>query len=147
LSNLLAWVKRKPLAPFEGKPAGYRCVEKTLLVLGLALREVERVLFTEDGSRSFSDYLVNSSLTLVDLDDTMAGCNTLLHDVGLHNVEEPESDDVTASGPGYVPSECLETFFMFSHFSCREDLSTDAGEQIPKPGVNGGPPQKNKAVQ
>lgn len=145
-------MKRKPLAPFEGKPAGYRRVEKTLLVLGLALRELERVLFTEDDSGSFPDYLVNSSLTLVDLDNTMGGCNALLHDVGLHNVQEPESDDgvdphVTASGPGYVPSECLETFFMFNHSSCREDLRTDAGEQIPKPGVNGGPLQKNKAVR
>jgi hypothetical protein len=47
LGNVLSWVKGNPLRSFEGKAAGYRRVEKALLVIGLTLREMDRVLFTD----------------------------------------------------------------------------------------------------
>lgn len=81
LVNVLAWIKGNPLAPFQGKPAGYLRVEKTLLVLGLTLRELDRVLFSEDGSAHFPDYLQDSPLTLVHLDKAIHGCKALLSTV------------------------------------------------------------------
>ena len=93
LGNVLSWVKGKPLRSFEGRAPGYRRVEKALLVIGLTLREMDRVLFTDgDDARKLPDYINNSLLNLVDLDKAMEGCNDLLQEVGL-NKSLPELED------------------------------------------------------
>ena len=62
-------------------------MEKTLLVLGLAMRELHQVLFTdEDDSLNFLDYVKNSPLTISDWTKAIEGCEALLHDVGADNI-------------------------------------------------------------
>ena len=101
LGNVLSWVKGNPLRSFEGKAAGYRRVEKALLVIGLTLREMDRVLFMDgDDARKLPDYINKSLLTLVDLDKAMEGCNDLLQEVGLNkSLPEPEDGSNTIAEP------------------------------------------------
>ena len=101
LGNVLSWVKGNPLRSFEGKAASYRRVEKALLVIGLTLREMDRVLFTDgDDARKLPDYINKSLLTLVDLDKAMEGCNDLLQEVGLNkSLPEPEDGSNTIAEP------------------------------------------------
>lgn len=82
--SVLTWVKGKPLAIFEGQAPGYCRIEKTLLVLGLAMRELHRVLFTdEDDSLDFPDYVKNSPFTISDWTKAIEGCEALLSDVPI----------------------------------------------------------------
>jgi len=82
LANVLSWVKGNPLAAFGGKPTRYRRVERTLLVLGLTLRELDRVLFTEnEDSWLHLEYLKNSPLMLKHLDKAVEECNVLLRTI------------------------------------------------------------------
>jgi hypothetical protein len=101
LGNVLSWVKGKPLSSFDGKAPGYRRVEKALLVMGLTLREMDRVLFSDpDDAGNLSDCINNSLLTLVDLDKVVEGCNDLLREVGLDEpVTEPEEEANTIAEP------------------------------------------------
>jgi hypothetical protein len=101
LGSVLSWVKGKPLASFEDKAPGYRRVEKALLVIGLTLREMERVLFTdEDDARALPDCIKNSLFTLADWDKAVEGCNDLLREVGLDkSVPEPEEEANTITEP------------------------------------------------
>jgi hypothetical protein len=83
-ANVLSWVKGNPLAAFQGKSARYCRVEKTLLVLGLTLRELDRVLFTEEAdSLAHTEYLKNSPLMLKYLDKAVEGCNALLRKISI----------------------------------------------------------------
>ena len=112
LGNILSWVKGNPLALFEGKPAGYRRVEKTLLVIGLALCEMDWVLFTdEDDSRDYPDCIRNSPFTLLDWDKVVEGCNDLLRAVGLKKpISEPGDEGnavVEPSASRYVLRESI----------------------------------------
>ena len=85
LGNVLSWLKGNPLRSLEGKAPGYHRVEKALLVMGLTLREMDQVLFTDgDDARKLLDYINKSLLTLVDLEKAMGGCNDLLQEVGLN---------------------------------------------------------------
>ena len=53
--------------------------------MGLTLREMDQVLFTDgDDARKLLDYINKSLLTLMDLDKAMEGCNDLLQEVGLN---------------------------------------------------------------
>ena len=72
LGNVLSWVKGNPLRSFEGKAPSYHRVEKALLIMGLALHEMDRVLFTDgDDARKLPDYINNSLMTLMDLGKAM----------------------------------------------------------------------------
>lgn len=93
LSHVMSWLKGNPLALFDDQPAGYCRVEKTLLVLGLTLRELERVLFTdEENSQNYPAHIQNSKLTIADWDKVRVGCQELLNSVHIQDEETPKSD-------------------------------------------------------
>lgn len=96
-------MKGKPLAIFKGQAPGYHRVEKTLLVLGLTLRELERVLFTDEDefeSQNFPHYVKNSNLTISDWTKIEEALDTLLSDVGIPRESIAESEDIAGKGMG-----------------------------------------------
>ena len=57
-------------------------MENAILVIGLTLRELDRILFTdEDGSCSFPEYLRGSGLTIGDWNEVVNSCESLLEEV------------------------------------------------------------------
>jgi hypothetical protein len=81
LSHLIKWVNKKTLAPFKGHPASYKRIEGTLLALGIALRELQTVVFDEAGN--LPDHVCNSSLNLHDWDSVVNMCKSLVKSLGI----------------------------------------------------------------
>ena len=64
-----------------------------MLVLGLALCELQRVLFTEeDGLENYLEYLQDSHLTLTNWDKAVQCCKTLLS-TGKDVAPVPQQED------------------------------------------------------
>jgi hypothetical protein len=93
LLHIMSWLKANHLALFNNQPAGYYHVEKTFLVLGLTLCELERVLFMdEENSQNYPAHIQNSKFMVADWDKVRVGCQQLLNSVPIQDEETSKSD-------------------------------------------------------
>ena len=79
ISQLFTWLKGNPLASVAGQKAGYGRVEKTILTIGLALRDVRTAAFLEPGEGSeLPEYIRESPFEIRDYEKILADCIPLL---------------------------------------------------------------------
>jgi hypothetical protein len=79
IGQLQAWVKGKPLAPLGNQPASYGRLEKAILTIGLALRDIHTVAFMEvDESGHLPTHVQGSPFDIKDYEALAGGCRALL---------------------------------------------------------------------
>jgi hypothetical protein len=79
ISQLYAWLRQNPLAPFNGQDVSYARVESTILTLGMALRDIRTVAFLEpDATGDFPDYIRCSPFEVQDYEQLLSECAALL---------------------------------------------------------------------
>jgi hypothetical protein len=78
-SQPCCWLKAKPLAPLRGQAASYGWVEKVLLTVGLAIRDIHAAVFLEpDNLKNYPSQVANSPLEVKDLEVFLRHCQTNL---------------------------------------------------------------------
>ena len=77
--QLLLWLKGQPLTPIHGQPASYGRVEKALLTVGLALRDMHIVAFMDpDNSGHLPIHIQASPFEIKDYEALGMECKMLL---------------------------------------------------------------------
>jgi hypothetical protein len=62
-------LKEKPLAPLHGQTASYGRVERVILAVGLAIRDIRAAIFLEpDNANDYPSQVANSPLEVKDLE-------------------------------------------------------------------------------
>jgi hypothetical protein len=79
ISQFFTWLKGNPLASAAGQKAGYQRVEKTILTIGLALRDVRTAALLEPGEGGeIPDYIRRSPFEIRDYEKILSECKLLL---------------------------------------------------------------------